>query len=178
MLAGATIRSEHRGLLKSLAGFDDAKRRRAGVALAQKLTVEDSRLLEALIEDQDSVIREASVEVIAKVDSSNVANWLERLLRDPDRNVRGMSLKTLAPSLSSRAFPIVAKYLPTESDENLIVQGFKFLGSQTNYNLEKEYLGLVHSWNTNNGAFEPKRRSFLGNKFTIRLRTSVPGTIR
>lgn len=164
LLAGATIRSEHRGLLKSLAGFDDAKRRRAGVALAQKLTVDDSRLLEALIEDQDSVIREASVEVIAKVDSTNVANWLERLLRDPDRNVRGMSLKTLAPSLSIRAFPIVAKYLPTENDENLIVQGFKFLSSQTNYNLEKEYLGLVPFLEHEQWRIRAEATEFLGKQ--------------
>jgi thioredoxin-related protein/HEAT repeat protein len=164
LLAGATIRSEHLGLLKSLAGFDDAKRRRAGVALAQKLTVDDSRLLHALIEDQDSVIREASVEVIAKVDSNNVANWLERLLRDPDRNVRGMSLKTLAPSLSTTAFPIVAKYLPTENDENLIVQGFKFLSSQTNYNLEKEYLGLIPFLEHEQWRIRAEATEFLGKQ--------------
>lgn len=164
LLAGAALRSEHLGLLKSLAGFDDAKRRRAGVALAQKLTVDDSQLLHALIEDQDSVIREASVEVIAKVDSNNVANWLERLLRDPDRNVRGMSLKTLAPSLSTTAFPIVAKYLPTENDENLIVQGFKFLGSQTNYNLEKEYLGLIPFLEHEQWRIRAEATEFLGKQ--------------
>lgn len=164
LLAGATIRSEHLGLLMSLAGFDDAKRRRAGVALAQKLTVDDSRLLEALIEDQDSVIREASVEVIAKVDSNNVEIWLERLLRDPDRNVRGMSLKTLAPSLSTTAFPIVAKYLPTENDENLIVQGFKVLSSQTNYNLEKEYLGLIPFLEHEQWRIRAEATEFLGKQ--------------
>ncbi|MCU0711213.1 MAG: thioredoxin domain-containing protein [Pirellula sp.] len=164
LLSGATIRSEHLGLLKSLAGLDEAKRRRAGVALAQKLSKDDSRLLIALIEDQDSVIREASVEVISKVDSENAADWLDRLLRDPDRNVRGMSLKTLAPSLSTRAFPIVAKYLPTETDENLIVQGFKFLGSESNYNLEKEYLGLIPFLEHDQWRIRAEATEFLGKQ--------------
>ncbi|MFN7291099.1 MAG: thioredoxin domain-containing protein [Pirellula sp.] len=164
LLAGATIRSDYSGLLRSLAGFDEAKRRRAGVALAQKLSKDDTRLLNALIEDQDSVIREASVEIISKVDIENAADWLERLLKDPDRNVRGMSLKTLAPSLSSAALPIVASYLPTETDENLIVQGFKFLSTQTNYKIETAYLGLLPLLEHEQWRIRAEATEFLGKQ--------------
>lgn len=164
LLAGATIRSEHSGLLRSLAGFDEAKRRRAGVALAQKLTKDDTRLLIALIEDQDSMIREASVEIIPNVDLENAADWLDRLLKDPDRNVRGMSLKTLAPSLSSDAFPIVAKYLPTETDENLVVQGFKFLSTESDYKIEEEHLGLIPMLEHEQWRIRAEATEFLGKK--------------
>lgn len=166
LLSGPVLRTEHAGLLKSLASQEELKRRRAGVAIAKKLTNEDAQLLRALIEDPDSIIREASVEVISQVDDEHANTWLEQLLKDPDKNVRGMSLKTLAPALSRRAVPIVATYLPSENDENLIVQAFKFLSTDSDYKVDETYLGLVPFLNHEQWRVRAEAAEVLGTKLS------------
>jgi thiol-disulfide isomerase/thioredoxin len=129
LVASDRIRIEQNGLLRSLSSNDETTHRQAGLALIQRIDDEDSALLEMLIVDEDAIVRESTIGSIATVSKRNSLEWLERLLADPDKNVRAMTLKVLAPALKSDAEEAVSKYLVTEIDEDLMIYALKFFQS-------------------------------------------------
>jgi len=120
------------GLIE-LASPDLDSRRNAVQSLIGRVTLPDQTLLLELFADSDPLVRELSLKGLQQIGAKETNETMARLLKDPDANVRAAVLKQFAESKnrSTKMTKIVADYLDTETDADLIVHGLRFMREAT-----------------------------------------------
>ena len=137
------------GLIQ-LASPDLDSRRSAVQGLINRATLPDQALLLELFADSDPLVRELSLKGLQQIGAKETNETMARLLNDPEANVRAAVLKQFAESenRSAKTINVVAKYLETETDADLIVHALRFLRESSSDEAVKAVLRFTdhESW--------------------------------
>lgn len=114
------------GLVR-LAATDSRMRQRAAGELADTAGHRDQALLLELFSDPDPLVREISLRGLQQIGGKEAAAALVKLLEDPAANVRAAVLKQVLESPTRAMVPMVAKYLESEEDADLVVHAIRYL---------------------------------------------------
>lgn len=132
-----------------LAATDFDERIEAINELASMATSDDEKLLLALFESPEPLVRELAMQTLQRVSLKGKASEsLAGLLNDSDANVRAAALKYLAETPSEDMIDRIRDYIQSENDPDLIVFAVRYLADLESVAAVEVLRSLFHhvSW--------------------------------